>query len=175
MSLLANIQYVRNLPPQIDFDDQAVQAACAATLYELLRSGSREDWRRRIAQIPAMVAELKLAPMWRQVLVVTARWMYDEEPSTPTFLRPRGYETSSFLDVPGGLYPALQCATAQRQGFWCTGPIEANSPGIDGQIGPGRREIGGPKRCRVVHVLVPRSGYETSKFSGFLKVSYPRT
>jgi hypothetical protein len=63
----------RNLPV-IDSDDAAVQAACAAIAYELLRAGSWEDRHRRSAHVPAMLAELKLTPTWRRVLVAALQW-----------------------------------------------------------------------------------------------------
>ena len=82
--------------PTTDIDRAAVQAACAATLYELLCSGWRQDRHRHRAHVPAVLAELKRTPTWRKVLVAAAWWMRDEGTSAPAFLRPRGYETSLF-------------------------------------------------------------------------------
>jgi hypothetical protein len=86
-------------PPTNDIDDPAVQAARAAVLYELLRSGSSEHRHPRPAHVPVMLAELKLTPTWRRALVAATRWMCDEERSAPAFHRPRGYETSPFPEV----------------------------------------------------------------------------
>ena len=100
--------------PPIAIDDPAVQAACAAILYELLRSGSWEDRYRRPAHVPAMLAELKLTPAWRRALVAAVRWMCDEGTSAPAFLRPRGYETSLLPEVLRG-FVSTQLEDALRR------------------------------------------------------------
>jgi hypothetical protein len=88
--------------PVIDSVDAAVQATCAAILYELLRADSWEDLHRRAARVPDVLAELKLTPTWRRVLVAAARWMCDGETQAPAILCPCGYETSLFPEVFGG-------------------------------------------------------------------------
>ena len=57
----------------IDIDAPAVQGACAAIPYELLRSGSSEHRHPHPSINPAMLAELRLTPTWRRVLAAAAR------------------------------------------------------------------------------------------------------